>query len=293
MSGNWNNIQLAIHCAYHQEALALISALRLKRDNDVHAFALFSNEETVLIESGQGAQQTAAAIGFIAGRLPHHHAIAWLNLGIAGHANADIGRLFIAQRILDTQSQHCHYPDRSLKLGIDAETVCSYPDINHDYQQTALYDVEAWAFFASALNFSSVELIQCLKVVSDNRSSPVAVLDKQTVPKLFQPHINAILEVIEQLRERALQLRQIEQLPALYQQLLGTTRFSESQKTQLQHLLRQWQQIGAPDIDQFTLAHLSNKHCAQQARAARDLTSRQFLQGLEQALLQHYKTHYR
>lgn len=287
MSTDWHNIQLAIHCAYHQEALPLIQALRLKRDNHVHAFALFSNDNIVLIESGQGAQLTAMAIGFVAGQLQQRN-IAWLNIGIAGHANADIGRLFTAQRIIDAQSQHSHYPDPSLNQDMDPETVCSYAQANNDYQQAMLYDMEAWAFFDAALHFSSLELIQCLKIVSDNSSRPAADLDKQQVAALIQTQSDNIISVIESLRQRVQQLRSIERLPDLYHSLLSNMRFSESQKPQLQNLLRQWQQVGAPEMEPFI----------QQARKEtltkkNPQNSRQFLHGLEQALLRYYQAQYR
>ncbi|NNE62697.1 MAG: hypothetical protein HKN34_01315, partial [Gammaproteobacteria bacterium] len=54
-----------------------------------------------------------------------------------------------------------------------------------------LYDMEASAFFSTAIRFSSAELVHSLKIIGDNRDQPPE-LDKSIVSALVSEQIRPI-----------------------------------------------------------------------------------------------------
>jgi len=72
-----------------------------------------------------------------------------------------------------------------------------------DYHPDRIYDMEASAFFDTATGFSSVKLVQCVKVISDNPSHQTG-RNKARISELIHQHIN-------QLARLALELQAINQ----------------------------------------------------------------------------------
>lgn len=273
---------LVIVCAHHDEAKSCIEALRLKRINAIHHFPVFANDTIVLIESGAGANNAAAAVGFIAGQLSRI-SLAWLNLGVAGHARLELGSLVLAHRICDEHRPEILYPMAGRFKHIEALSLRSYSQPHLDYQGNEAYDMEGWGFFNAAQRFSPLEWIHSLKIISDNADNPIPKqADKATRQKLSQlmrQQQARISEFIETLAQDVSCLREWQQQPNAYAQLLARFHFSESQKQQLQHLLQQWQLLAAAPIDEVI-------------ELQQYQSSRQLMQALQQALLQRQRDKY-
>lgn len=80
----------ALHC----EAKPVIDFYRLKKSHEDNAFDLYRGDGMACIISGTGKIASAAACAWIAARYQDEPSIAWINLGIAGAAQHDIGRIF-------------------------------------------------------------------------------------------------------------------------------------------------------------------------------------------------------
>ena len=120
---------------------------------------------------------------------------AWLNIGIAGHAHHAIGSAFIAHRITDSATGTNWYPPQIHDLPIPTENLCTVDCPEDSYPAAALYEMEASGFFPVACRFSSGELVQCFKVISDNRTQA----NTAVTAKLCTQLITAKLTDIEQL----------------------------------------------------------------------------------------------
>jgi len=193
---------LLIHTALHAEARALITHFKLKRQHDEHAFACFTNEEIYLVESGTGKTNAATAVGWLSAKLSAENPV-WLNIGMAGHANHDVGTLLLANHIEDQAKGHHWEPPilNDIPIANDHLLTIDYPDSS--YPDNAMVDMEASGFFTAASRFTQPELIHSIKVISDNRQNPPVRMKPKDVEALFTPHL---LE-IEQYAKELLKLR--------------------------------------------------------------------------------------
>ncbi len=179
-----NNKLANIVVALPWEAAGLCHYFGLDPMPDQKPFRCFQNDRIALIVSGPGIINAAAATAFLYAVQGDAGATLWINIGIAGHANVAPGHLFAASEVLHTadkrvwrlnppQGFHCA-PVRTV-----ATAECNYPE-------PALYDIEATAFCQTCVKFQPKVQIQVLKVVSDNRQSPVERLSKTEVTQLME-----------------------------------------------------------------------------------------------------------
>jgi nucleoside phosphorylase len=186
---------LNIVVALPAEARPLLEHFRLRDKQHKAAFPLYRNADMALIVSGPGKIAAAAATALLAGTGTPTARAAWLNIGIAGHAHHAIGSGFVAHRITDSATGKNWYPPQLLDLPVATETLCTVDRPEDDYPAAALYEMEASGFFPVACRFSSSELVQCFKVVSDNSTQASTAV----TAKLCAQLITARLADIEQL----------------------------------------------------------------------------------------------
>lgn len=182
---------IIFHTALHAEARALIRHFRLKRQHAVHAFACFRNDDYFLIESGIGKINTAAAVAWSQAHLDTLNPV-MINIGMAGHKDKTIGDLYIAHRIEDKTSGHRVYPAMTGRLNLLSDNLLTLDHPCTDYPQDIMLDMEASAFFHTASRFTTLELIQSIKVISDNQENPARRMKDKEVEALISPHLLAI-----------------------------------------------------------------------------------------------------
>jgi len=190
---------LMVHTALHAEGLALINHYKLRRQHHIKPFACYARDDIFLIESGIGKIHTAAAIAWANATIDADSPV-WVNLGMAGHGKHAVGSCLLASCIEDEHSgqQTCLTPltisaaGRENLLTLD-EPADSYPTAN-------MVDMEGSAFARIAHRFTSLELIQSIKVISDNTQNPAQRLKTSEVETLFRPHLDTIEQAFQQLR---------------------------------------------------------------------------------------------
>ena len=105
--------------------------------------------------------------------------------------------------------------------------------------------MEAAAFVETAAKFSSAELIQCLKIISDNQFSPPTNINEIIVNQWCAQHLSIIDSMITQLRA----LRQ--SIPTrdstLHKQMIDRFHFSTTNELKLKSLLERWKWIEGED----------------------------------------------
>ena len=229
-----------IIAATQGEAEPVISALKVKRQSTT--LNCYQTDDINLVVCGIGKCNTATACGWLA----HYcqttatdgsQSDAWLNLGIAGHQTAELGKCLVAHKITDLACEKVWFPHRVFTNTASADLVTVDQPLA-GYIPDCLHDMEASAFVESARKFSDAELVQSLKIISDNTANPLSKVDKGMARKLIANNINSILECIDTLRTLS------NTLTAVNGEIADTIRtrwhFSVSQSVKLERLLQRY-----------------------------------------------------
>jgi adenosylhomocysteine nucleosidase len=227
-----------IHAALPCEARPLIEHYRLKKDLSSHAFETYCNGRVCLTVTGIGKCAMAAGVAYTLARAGAIDKPVMLNVGIAGHADHDLGRAFLADKIIDSDTAKNYYPPLVFSPPCPVETVRTGSRPYLEYAEPHLYDMEASAFYETATRFSTGELIQCLKVVSDNRQTPA----EQIQPKRVAEWIAAQLPVLDALLAELGRLQDSISLaePRQFKSLVDRFHFTANERQQLRNQLLRW-----------------------------------------------------
>ena len=224
-------------CALHCEAKPIIDYYRLKKSHDDNAFELYRGDNTLCIVSGIGKIASAAASALIAARYHDEASIAWINLGIAGSARHPIGSAFSLNQIIDADSGQRYYPVACSRPVLPGSPCLTLSQPGDDYQHEILFDMEASGFVFGALRFSSAELVQAIKVLSDNPNYRTGK-NRAAVSALIEQHIEAIdqqasalLELNREVGARALDSDE-------WRRLTELAHFTQTQQNRLRTLWR-------------------------------------------------------
>ena len=233
-----NPAKIFIYTALPCEAKPLVAHFGLKKDTTVQAFAVYINAGICLTVTGLGKSAMAAGVAYTQALFASAEQSVMLNIGIAGHKDHALGTLFLADKIIDRDSGRNHYPPLLFKPPCASTGLQTASTPQLDYDQPHLYDMEASAFYETASRFSSGELIQCLKVISDNQGSPATNLQPKQVFDFIAAHIPGIESVMAELSALAAMISSPE--PELYRSLTESYRFSANEQRQLKNQLSRW-----------------------------------------------------
>lgn len=203
------NIVVALSC----EAKPIIDFYRLKKLSS-KGFAYFHREGSLerphainLLVSGIGATNMLQGCAWLAAKTEPMYC-AWLNVGTAGHESLDLGTIVQVAHSVEIGSQKAHYPPlvvntkKAIKGTQSSAEVVSLLSSNvpvNDYPANQAVDMEAFSFFLSAKRFASSELVQSLKVISDNHMHGLELLNAARISELLGSKISAIDEFCESL----------------------------------------------------------------------------------------------
>ena len=224
--------------ATQAEADPVISALNLKRTPA--SLNYYQKEESHLVVSGIGKCNAAAACGWLAQKtkqtsVDNKTSVAWLNFGIAGHANAELGTAFLAHKITDLATERVWFPHRLTDNIASSDLTTVDKPLQH-YRPAQLHDMEASAYTEAARRFSDAELVQAIKVVSDNETQLLSSVNARLATKLIENCIEPILHCVNALTLLS------QTIPATdntaKQLILDRWHFSASQAVQLERLLQ-------------------------------------------------------
>ena len=220
------------------EAKPLVAYFKLKKDLSSHPFAVYHHEEMVLTVSGCGKIAMAAAVAYTLAKFkPSTHPVL-VNVGIAGHQTATIGELFTAHKITDNETAKNFYPSILTQLARSSQTIYTVSRPQTVYGVNCLYDMEASSFYEIATRFTTGELIQVFKVVSDNQHTGLLQINAVAVSAWIMAQVEIIAEGIKQLQALASPL-EIKESP-YYAIVLTQWHFTANAKLQLKALLQRW-----------------------------------------------------
>jgi hypothetical protein len=188
---------LLITTALMIEARPLCGLLGLKAMNG-HPYPVFACEDTVLVVSGTGALNAAAATGWALG---HFDGIkTGLNMGFAGAATsvASLYQWRYIHSIRDENSGHLCIPDILWNHPLEESALLTTGKvIRDDINWPGLVDMEGSGFFQAARRFLSPDRIVLLKWISDALTGEV---DIKRIEEKYTASIQELSEFLEFIR---------------------------------------------------------------------------------------------
>jgi adenosylhomocysteine nucleosidase len=233
-------------CALKCEAKSLIAHYRLKKCAESESFPLFisQNTQTSLTISGIGNINTAAATAFTHAFLQTGKSDIWLNIGIAGHIDLDIGEITLAHKIIDQSNQHTWYPQILFSPPCLSMEILSSDKPVTDYDSSVplepVFEMEAAGFYATACRFATSELIHVIKIISDNQQHPVDKISESFVDNLVKNKLSNIGQILESLCLLANDLESSNETPNYYDQIIEQWRFTHAERNMLKTCLDRW-----------------------------------------------------
>ena len=236
-----SNTPVFLYVALPCEAKPLVKHFNLKKETTIKVFSVYRNTEICLTVSGLGKSAMAAAVAYTQALYGKTQNAVLLNIGIAGHRTHLLGKIFCIEKIIDSDNGKYYYPQLVAHLPCPTQTLSSVSIAKNEYPENYLYDMEASAFYQTATRFSSSELIQCLKIVSDNETSNIANIDTQQVSELITGSIETLKILIFELSKLAALTKHSE--AHQYSQFISLWHFSSTNQMKLENLLCKWQVI--------------------------------------------------
>jgi adenosylhomocysteine nucleosidase len=228
------NFIVALSC----EAKPIIDELRLTKQFSPSPFPVFRNDFHRLVVSGIGKVAAAAATGFLLGSSSTKREVqAYLNVGIAGHGTLQTNTAFIASCISDDQDKAIFYPPQIIDSDFEHSRLCTCSNPNQKYEKGLGFDMEAHAFYSIASRSATRELIQVLKVVSDNEGRSLESIQPTMVKEYICNHLLSILTFAQELDTLAKEISPNLETLDLQEKARKIHPFSQSQIFQLDRLI--------------------------------------------------------
>lgn len=192
--------------ALSAEARPLCAHFQLERAEEFDTLSIYRRTDLALIVSGVGKDLAAAAVHYLAEAIPDEGPSVWLNVGVAGHRRYDVGTAVIASQVTDEDTGEVFrlYPPEDIHLEVGNIRTVSH--VETKFESEALYEMEAAAFCKRAGELASGELLQVLKVVSDNRRTGTLCVSARQVQGLVEKNLPRLDLLISNLHRRARRL---------------------------------------------------------------------------------------
>lgn len=231
--------------AHFLEAAPVIENFRLKPVQDNGPFARYKGPNINLIVTGIGRLNAAAATAYL-GAVTKQESVndaIWINAGISGHRSLALGEVAVAHKIVDVQTGAAYFP-LPIATSLHSTALFSVDAPERKYSQDSAYDMEGAAFWATARKFSPMEYIQLIKVVSDNADNAIENINKQKITEYMLKLVSKLDGLVEQLQQLALRHNAAQSLPAAFQDLSGSHKFTVTQLRQLRRACQRFKAAG-------------------------------------------------
>jgi len=228
------NLVVALQC----EAKPFIHHYRMKGNANHSPFRIYEGDDIRLIVCGIGKVSAAAATSYLHSVHAYERNCAWLNIGIAGHADKHIGEGFLIHKITDAGSGTSWYPPIVISTPCMTDSLVTVDRAEYNFSTADIYDMEASGFYATASRFTTAEIIHSYKVISDNRSQPAKIASEHIVEQLIGEHIYTVNEITTQMNRLSSRLYNIESVPEDMDRFLDSWRFTSHEQNRLRHLLK-------------------------------------------------------
>jgi len=202
--------------ALQAEARPLVERFGLEPLAESHPFHVYRGERGWAIVAGLGKAAAAAATAYLHLLSGGETGQVWLNLGIGGHGQRAVGDAFIGHKIQDAASGLSWYPPLVVDLPCPTAPFLTAERREEEYALPWVHEMEASGFYPTACRFSTSELVQCFRVISDN---PEATLERSPSASFVERLIRENLDRIESFAEALLSLAREAALFSSYREI--------------------------------------------------------------------------
>ena len=233
-----NACKIFIYTALTCEAKCFIDHFNLKKDVTVRPFSVYLNGEICLTVTGLGKHAMAAGVAYTQALFADVENPVMLNVGIAGHEYHPLGGLFLIDKIIDNDTRKSYYPSLIFAPSCPTGSIKTSSTPQFSYEQQHLCDMEASAFYDTAIRFSSIEFIFCLKVISDNEASSIENIQAKQVSALIAPHLAKVKSILFHAAAMAETINEPE--CSHFERLTELYHFTVNERVQLKNQLSRW-----------------------------------------------------
>ena len=188
------------------EARPLVAHFHLEPMAELEPLKAVRGADLTLVVSGVGKDVAAQAVDQLANARSVDKPAVWLNIGVAGHRQLEIGTMAVARSVTDAESGTVFELEPPEDLHLTLADVRTVAHVETRYESEALYEMEASAFCERASMWTPPELIQVAKIVSDNRRSGSLCVSARQVQGLIEDNFPHIDRVISRMHRRARRL---------------------------------------------------------------------------------------
>lgn len=239
---------LHIICALKPEARPLLDHFKLRPLGGTIPVYRNMDSNITLTLSGIGKSAAGLAAAYTRDYFQADKSHAWLNLGIAGHATLPVGQAVMIKKVTAADSGQSWFPSRVFTTTLPACDLLTLDKPGREYR-TELFDMECAGFFQTVTGFATLELVQAVKIISDNADQPTDGVNPVLISRIMTRNLPAIEDITQQLLALSeLQQRSNDPGPD-YHAIMKHRHFSVSQQYQLQSSLRKWRALYPKDTE--------------------------------------------
>tara|TARA_B100000686_G_scaffold333804_1_gene400176 strand:- start:1149 stop:1964 length:816 start_codon:yes stop_codon:yes gene_type:complete len=235
------NINLVIAHKLEAEKLLDYFSLRLVESDRYQIYRNASGMQVVI--SGMGYENARAATEYL-GNLDSQsiELRGWLNVGIAGHQTAEIGSCFVANKIVYPRHGRYCFP-AVIFSNIPTIEVMTVDEPELEYPQDIAYEMEAAGFWDAAIKYSSLEFVQCMKIISDNKIQSIKKITNNQVLSIISERLDLIEQCCSYMQKLVRDFNTLNQVDVIVTDLFEEYRFTVAQKYQLKRLNRRFRAL--------------------------------------------------
>lgn len=189
-----------IFTALMVEAKPVIERFKLKKNTKETKFSLYESDDLRLVITGVGQINMAMAVAHICSKYEITNDTYVINFGTcAGNENGE----YMIQKITEQETGRTFYPDLLIRHAFEEATLLSGMTLSANKECNDLYDMEAAAFYQSAVKYVWTDRISLIKIVSDSfepdkvSKDQIRYLVEQQLDKL-ESYLNNIHEALQQ-----------------------------------------------------------------------------------------------
>ena len=189
-------MEINIVVAMKREAKPLINYWKLKKREETKKIFFNKKKKINLIISGIGKKKAEEATETLAKKT--NIKSFFLNIGIAGHKDLKLGDIVLVSKVTDNKSKYNWYPTLLWKTKIQKVPLITvgFPKIR--YTTNFLYDMEASGFFKTARKYVGPEMVQSIKIISDNKDSSILNISSKKIENWIENKIVIIDKLVKE-----------------------------------------------------------------------------------------------
>ena len=232
---------LTIVTALLCEAKPVIAKYKLKKIAGDHPYQIYEKDEISLIVSGVGKAGSASATGYAHAIKASPKYSAWLNIGMAGHSSLETKTGFLVNKIHDRSTDQTWFPPIVFDPPCVTDKLVTVDRPDSEYKSVGGIDMEASGFYSTASRFTTSELVQCYKVVSDNPQTPVRKISTKEATDLINGKMKDISFLVDQLLNDSHELSAINKTPIVIDVIRDQIKMTHSEELLIKDRLKKLQ----------------------------------------------------